>query len=65
MNMKHYLELLVDVCFASAEPAAFIVIPGCVCFTSQGCAAFNAALGAPLPEGSSKLVSLQSKEYYK
>ena len=61
MDTKHYLELLVDVCFANVEPATFIVIPCCDCFTSPECV----ALGAPLPEGSSKLVSLQIKEYYK
>ena len=36
-----------------------------VSFTSPECTAFVAALGAPLSEGSSKLIPLPIKEYYK
>ena len=61
MNMKHYLALLVDVSFPSPEHVAFVA--GCDSFTSPEHAAFVAALVAPLP-GSSKLVSLQIKEYW-
>ena len=63
MNMEHYLALLVDVSFTSPEHTAFIA--ACDCFASPECPAFSAALGAPLPEGSSKHISLQIKEYYK
>ena len=63
MNTKHYPALLVDVSFASPESTAFIA--ACDCFISPEHPAFVAAIVAPLPEGSSKHVSLQIKEYYK
>ena len=57
-----YLELAVELlCYASPQCAAFIA--GCGCFTSPQHAAFTAGFSAPMPEGCSKLMSLQIKEY--